>query len=123
TVTEDDAVTVSTATTGSGNIAVTTTTGDLNIGGPVRSEEHATLTATAGNILNGGGKVSGNLVTLSGGSVAANTKATTLALTGSGAGTITVTEDDAVTLSTATTGSGNIAVTTTTGDLNIGGPV
>ena len=127
TVTEDDGATINSATTGSGAIQVTSTTGDLSIGGPVTTTGNATLTATAGNIVNGGGKVSGNLVALTAGAangaVAANTRATSLALTGNGTGTITVTEDDGATINSATTGSGAIQVTSTTGDLSIGGPV
>ncbi|MDB6064992.1 MAG: hypothetical protein JWR26_1200, partial [Pedosphaera sp.] len=72
-----NALTVNALSAGSGNINVSTTTGDLNVAGAVTTTGNASLTASGGNIVNGGGKVSANGVTLAAnganGSVAANT--------------------------------------------------
>ncbi len=128
TVTEDDGAIVNSATTGSGAINITSTTGDLTVAGAVTTTGNATLTATAGNIAQSGtGKVSGNLVTLNAdganGSVTADTKATSLTLAGAGTGGITVTEDDGATINSATTGSGTVNITSATGDLTVAGAV
>jgi len=126
-VTESNGVTVG-ATTGSGNINVTSTTGDLTLG-TISTTGNITLTALAGDLLGGvASSVAGAIVNLIAGGAdgdvgqtgaAINTTATTLNLTGTGTGEINVTESNGATVG-ATTDSGNINVTTTTGDLSVG---
>ncbi len=126
-VTESNGATVG-ATTGSGNIDVRTTTGDLTLG-TISTTGNVTLTALAGDLLGGvASSVAGVIVNLIAGGAdgdvgqsgaAINTTATTLNITGTGTGEINVTESNGATVG-ATTGSGDINVTSTTGDLNLG---
>ncbi len=132
---ETNGATISSATTAAnGNIQVTTTTGDLTVGGNVTAggTGNVTLTATSGDLLRTAGTVTGNLLTLTAGGANGDigtvaqpiqTTATNLAFTGAGTGNVFITESNGATLNASSTGTGNITVTNTTGNLTVGGNV
>ena len=121
-VTESNGATVNASST-SGNINVTTTTGDLSVG-TVSTSGNITLRALAGNLLSASSSVVGNIVTLIGNAIGANgntinTNAATVNTTASGSGETWITDSNGATFN-ATAGTGDIHLTTTTGDLSIG---
>ncbi len=124
-----DAMTVS-GSTALGLVNLRAQTGDLTVGGDVSSADNVALSAGSGNIVHSSGTVSGNAVNLSAGgtngsigaSGAVLTSSTQLDFTATGTGAVQIIEADGTALS-GTAGSGNVAISSTTGNLAINGDI
>jgi filamentous hemagglutinin len=121
TVTEADDLAIANITAGC-NVSVTAG-GSIDLVGNVTAVDDVSLIATNGTIA-GNGTVSGDLLTATAanGSITVNTNVTSF--TGSSNGSITVTEDDAITLLTTTaSGLGSDVTVTAGGTINVSGNV
>jgi filamentous hemagglutinin family protein len=124
-ITEANGANVS-GTAGSGNVGVTSTTGDLTVNGNISTTGNVALTASAGNIVRSAGTISGNALTLTaagtngaiGAAGAILTNASSIAFSANGTGAINITEANGANVS-GTAGSGNVGITSTTADLGV----
>ena len=129
-ITESNGASVSGAT-GSGNISLTTTTGDWNVNlTGINTTGNVTVTASAGDIQRTGifANIAANVVTLTAGGLDGDigvggtspmiTTATSIVFAGSGTGDVLITEANGANVS-GSTGSGNITLISSSGDWTV----
>ncbi|HTM28469.1 MAG TPA: hypothetical protein VL097_03835, partial [Rhodanobacter sp.] len=112
-----------------GNVAITSTTGDLVVNGDISTTGNVNLNAVAGSISRTAGGISGNALTLTAGgpngaigaSDAIRTDVNSIAFHANGTGAVNITEANGATVS-GTAGSGSVGITSTTSDLGVAAP-
>ncbi|MGB3269665.1 MAG: filamentous hemagglutinin N-terminal domain-containing protein, partial [Rhodanobacter sp.] len=126
-ITEADGAAVS-GTAGSGNVTITSTTGDLTLNGDLSTTGDVDLTALAGSISHTAGTISGGALTLTAGgtngaigaSDAVLTNVNSIVFSAKGTGAVNIDEAAGVNVS-GTAGSGSVGITSATSDLAVVG--